>query len=268
MLTDTSFLADIVQNVSGDRLTVSSLIPMGSDPHSFEPTPQDARRMAECRAVVVNVVGLLPGVDGLVDGAGGPGKLLIEAGAGIPGVAEDPHCWLDPLLVVTYATNIAEGLAKLDPQGADSFRANAATYAETLRELDSWISSQVQTIPAERRLLVTNHESLGALRGPVRLRDRGHHLSYLHRRGQPVGARSLAQLVVEHQGRRRPGHLCGDRQQQWSSGAGGRRGRSQGGHRPLRALFGGGCFHLRGDDALERDQDSRGAAMNESPAAS
>jgi ABC-type Zn uptake system ZnuABC Zn-binding protein ZnuA len=161
IITDTSFLADIVQNVAGDRLTVSSLVSLGSDPHSFEPTPKDAQRVAECRAVVVNVVGLLPAIDELVSGAGGAGKPVIEAAAGIPGLDQDPHCWLDPLLVVTYADNIAKGLAELDPAGSEQYRANAAAYGETLRELDSWIRSQVETIPVERRLLVTDHQSLG-----------------------------------------------------------------------------------------------------------
>jgi manganese/iron transport system substrate-binding protein len=161
VLADTSFLADIVQNVAGTRLTVWSLIPEGADPHSFEPTPMDARRVAECRAMVVNVPGLLPAVDALVAGIGGPDKLVIEAAAGIPGLDKDPHCWLDPMLVVIYAGNIAEGLAKVDPQGAGSYRSNAATYAESLRELDLWIKAQVQSIPKGRRLLVTNHESLG-----------------------------------------------------------------------------------------------------------
>jgi ABC-type Zn uptake system ZnuABC Zn-binding protein ZnuA len=100
-------------------------------------------------------------VDALVAGIGGPDKVVIEAAAGIPGLDKDPHCWLDPMLVVIYAGNIAEGLTKVDPQGAGSYRSNAAAYSESLRELDLWIQAQVQTIPIGRRLLVTNHESLG-----------------------------------------------------------------------------------------------------------
>jgi ABC-type Zn uptake system ZnuABC Zn-binding protein ZnuA len=196
VITDTSFLADVVLNVAGDRLTVMSLIPIGSDPHSFEPTPKDARRLAECRAVVLNVVGLLPAVDGLVKGAGGPGKLVIEAAAGIPGLTQDPHCWLDPLLVVVYATNIAEGLASLDPQGADSYRANAATYADTLRELDAWIRTQVETIPAGRRLLVTNHESLGRFAARYGFDIVGSIFPTPTGEGSP-SARNLAQLVAD-----------------------------------------------------------------------
>jgi ABC-type Zn uptake system ZnuABC Zn-binding protein ZnuA len=196
VLTDTSFLADIVQNVAGDRLTVSSLIPVGSDPHSFEPTPKDAQRVAGCLAMVVNVVGLLPAIDDLVAGAGGADKLVIEAAAGIPDLDKDPHCWLDPVLVVAYLDNIAEGLAKVDPQGAASYRTNAEAYSETLRELDSWVQAQVQTIPAERRLLVTNHESLGRFAARYGFEIVGAIFPTPTGEGSP-SARGLAQLVAD-----------------------------------------------------------------------
>jgi ABC-type Zn uptake system ZnuABC Zn-binding protein ZnuA len=161
ILADTSFLADIAQNVAGDKLTVTSLIPIGADPHAFEPTPQDAKRVAESRVVIINVSGLEPQVDRLITGAGGPHLLVIEAAAGLAGGSEDPHFWLDPIAVITYAENIAKGLAAIDPAGAGFYGTNAEKYAESLRELDAWITAQVQTIPTERRLLVTNHESFG-----------------------------------------------------------------------------------------------------------
>jgi ABC-type Zn uptake system ZnuABC Zn-binding protein ZnuA len=161
VLADTSFLADITQNVAGERLSVSSLVPMGADPHSFDPVPQDAQRVARCKVMVINVTGLIPVVDELIAGAGSADLLVIVASAGLPGVDEDPHYWLDPLSVVTYAENIADGLALVDPAGAAAYEADASSYSEALRELDAWIVAQVETIPAERRLLVTNHKSFG-----------------------------------------------------------------------------------------------------------
>jgi ABC-type Zn uptake system ZnuABC Zn-binding protein ZnuA len=71
--------------------------------------------------------------------------------------------WLDPNLVIAYVENIRDGMIQADPEGEATYRANADAYIVQLRDLDAWIQSQVQTIPAERRLLVTNHESLGYL---------------------------------------------------------------------------------------------------------
>jgi manganese/iron transport system substrate-binding protein len=196
VLTDTSFLADIVQNVVGDRLTVTALIPKGADPHSFEPTPADARRVAEAQAVVINVKGLLPSVDALVAGVGAHDQPLIEAAAGIPGLGADPHCWLDPLLVVDYVSNIAQRFSSLLAEDATYYQTNAAAYTEKLRELDSWIRSQVDTIPAEQRLLVTDHEVLGRFAARYGFKIVGAIFPTASGEGSP-SARQLTELVAQ-----------------------------------------------------------------------
>ncbi len=161
VVAETSYLADIAQNVAGDRLVVTSLLPQGLDPHSFDPTPRDAAQIAKARAVIINSPGFQPPVDDLIAGAGSDDLVIIDASAGLPGADVDPHFWLDPSKVVAYVDNIRAGLTAIDPAGADEYEANAAAYRQSLQELDSWIVGQVETIPAPRRLLVTNHESFG-----------------------------------------------------------------------------------------------------------
>jgi ABC-type Zn uptake system ZnuABC Zn-binding protein ZnuA len=131
--------------------------------------------VAAARLLIVSGAGLEAFLSPLLDGLGAGGPRVVEASAGLvprtpregepaadAGQGEiDPHFWLDPLNVIRYAENIRDALAGLDPAGAAAFRANAAAYAEKLRELDRWIAAEVSAIPAGRRLLVTNHESLG-----------------------------------------------------------------------------------------------------------
>jgi ABC-type Zn uptake system ZnuABC Zn-binding protein ZnuA len=107
VVAETSYLADIAQNVAGDRLAVTSLLSAGTDPHSFDPTPRDAAKVAKARAVIINSPGFEPPVDDLIAGVGGEGLLVIDASAGLPNGDLDPHFWLDPTMVVTYADNIA-----------------------------------------------------------------------------------------------------------------------------------------------------------------
>ena len=178
MLAVESFLADIAQNVAGHRLVISPLIPTGIDPHSFEPTPSDAARVADCDLLIVHGAGLEGFLDPLLKNVGGQ-RRLIDATAGIAGRepreeglgeheegsghrhAIDPHFWMDPNNVVKYVENIRDGLSNADPEGASIYAANAASYVGRLRDLDGWIADQVSLLPRERRLLVTNHESLG-----------------------------------------------------------------------------------------------------------
>ena len=161
VIAETSFLADIAQNVAGDRLQVSSILPIGSDPHSFDPTPRDAAKVAKADAVIINSSGFEPPIDKLIAGAGSKDLLVIDASAGLPDAQTDPHFWLDPAMVITYVDNIRAGLTAVDPAGAGIYSTNAAAYEQRLRELDAWIAERVATIPAARRLLVTNHESFG-----------------------------------------------------------------------------------------------------------
>lgn len=173
-----TFLADIAQNVAGDRLRVSALIPIGVDPHGFQPTPADVRKVAESQVLIVNGAGFEEFLAELLANAGGQ-RSVIEAAAGLTmrQPAEeaheheaaghghehegDPHFWLDPQAVIQYVVNIRDGLSLADPAGKQSYMQNADAYIARLKELDAWIGEQVQQIPAERRLLVTNHESFG-----------------------------------------------------------------------------------------------------------
>ncbi len=164
-----SFLADIAQNVAGDRLKVDVLLAPGVDPHSFQPSPADAKRVSAAQVLIVNGAGFEAFLGDLVTASGSEAR-VIEASAGLEsrltatGGEEgepDPHFWLDPIMVKTYVGNIRDGLAAEDPAGGAEYGRNAEAYQAELDELDAWIASQVERIPSERRLLVTNHESLG-----------------------------------------------------------------------------------------------------------
>lgn len=179
-----SFLADIAQHVAGGRLTIDVLIPSGIDPHGFEPTPADVRKVADSDLLIINGAGLEAFLERLLESAGGE-RVVVEASAGLtsrePHAAEvvdeaadehageedhghgetDPHFWLDPVLAIKYVENIRDALNTADPAGAETYTANAAQYIAELEALDAWIVEQVQAIPPERRLLVTNHESFG-----------------------------------------------------------------------------------------------------------
>lgn len=167
VLTSTSILADITRNIAGDLLTVESLLPVGSDPHSYQPVPQDATRLNNSNVLVVNGAEYEHFLESLIESVGGE-RALIDASAGLSLRTEaeeehgvDPHLWLDPNHVMVYAENIRDGLIRFDPDGAELYRSNAAAYVGELKELDAWINEHVAQIEPERRVLVTNHEALG-----------------------------------------------------------------------------------------------------------
>jgi ABC-type Zn uptake system ZnuABC Zn-binding protein ZnuA len=165
VLASTPVLTDLTRNIAGDRLRVDSLLPYGVDPHSYQPTPQDAARLSESRLIIVNGAEYEHSLESLLRNAGGE-AMIIEASAGISPRTDpqgehgvDPHMWLDPDNVILYVENIRAALTQLDPQGESVYRSNAEAYNTELKKLDMWIREQVNQVPEEKRLLVTNHEA-------------------------------------------------------------------------------------------------------------
>ncbi len=172
VLATTSIVADVVVQVGGDYVEVTTLLPPGTDPHTFEPRPQDAAAIADAAILFANGAGLEEFLQPLLESAGATDK-LVEVSAGIELLAfeeehhegdeehehegGDPHTWMDPNNVIIWTENIAAALSAADPEHAADYQANAAAYIAELRDLDAWIRAEVAQVPAESRLLVTDH---------------------------------------------------------------------------------------------------------------
>ncbi len=170
ILASTTVLADIARNVTGDRVKVASLLPIGADPHAYQAAPADVAKITESKVLILNGVGYEHFIGPLLDAQrAGDERLVITASDGLNqhtmeedgSQVGDPHMWLDPTRVIKYVENIRTGLIQADPDGKEIYTANADAYIAQLKDLDAWIVEQVNTIPPERRLLVTNHEALG-----------------------------------------------------------------------------------------------------------
>ena len=164
ILTSTSFLADITRNIAGDRQTVATLLPLGADPHSYQPTPQDVTNITQSKVLIINGADYEHFLEPILENAGGE-REVVEASAGITPREDaggvDPHMWLDPNNVIVYVENIREALTHFDPEGAAVYQSNADAYITELKSLDVWIVEQVAQVSPERKLLITNHEALG-----------------------------------------------------------------------------------------------------------
>lgn len=160
VLATESFLGDIAQNVAGERLHIETLIPPGMDAHEFEPTPQDLVRITQSQTLIVNGLGYEAWLKTTLESVSDQ-QLVIVASNGITLTGDDPHVWMNPLNVIRYVENIRDGLAQADPSGKDIYAQNAETYIAQLKDLDGWAKNEVNQIPVEKRLLVTNHDALG-----------------------------------------------------------------------------------------------------------
>jgi ABC-type Zn uptake system ZnuABC Zn-binding protein ZnuA len=196
VVASTTVFADIVANVGGDRVAVRSIIPAGVGPEDYEPKPDDARALDDADLIVSNGVGLDDFLDRLIVANGSDAARLV-LGDGIPTILVDgepnPHFWLDPTLVVTYYLPTIEAkLTEIDPAGAATYRANAASYAAEVGTMDAELKTEVEAIPEAIRKLVTFHDAF-----PYFARHFGFELVgvILSSPGQEPSAGDLAALV-------------------------------------------------------------------------
>jgi ABC-type Zn uptake system ZnuABC Zn-binding protein ZnuA len=164
VVTTTTVFADIVQNVGGSRVSATSIIPPGVGPEDYEPKPDDAKKLEGAALIVSNGVGLDDFLDGLIGAGAGSETPRLVLGDRVPVLTvdgeENPHFWLDPILVTQYyVPAIAATLSELDPDGAVAYDENAAAYTATLEALDAELAAKVAEIPDTSRKLVTFHDA-------------------------------------------------------------------------------------------------------------
>ena len=188
VVTSFTILGDMARNVGGERVALTTLVGPDGDAHVFEPTPADARALAEADLVIVNGLGFEGWIDRLVKASGYKGPVIV-ASEGIAALkaeeehghghgdahdsdekAEkhedhhhegefDPHGWQDLANGRIYVANIARALAAADPAHADDYRRRADAYDDKLVALDRDIRSRLDVVPADRRKVITSHDA-------------------------------------------------------------------------------------------------------------
>jgi len=176
----TTIVGDVVAQVGGDLIELTVLLPVGTDPHSFDPTPQEIAAVADADVVFANGAGLETFLDPLIENANAMDKIVpVSEGIELLRFAgenedeheseeneyqykgTDPHIWTDPNNVMAWVQNIERVFGELDPANTGVYAANAERYANELQELDAWIREQVAKIPPKNREIVTDHLIFG-----------------------------------------------------------------------------------------------------------
>lgn len=163
-----TILADMARNVGGDKVEVTSLVGPNGDPHTFEPTPTDAKTLRDADVVLVNGLGLEGWMDRLIAASGYKGRPVV-ASDGIRTLKMDedgkmvldPHAWNSAANGTVYVQDIQKALAAADPEDAKTFAANAEAYEAKLAALDAEAKKDVAALPAGRRKILTTHDALG-----------------------------------------------------------------------------------------------------------
>lgn len=147
VIATTGIIGDVIANIGGEGVEVSTLIPAGVDPHDYAPSAQQVAAISSADFIFANGLGLEEGLTDLLEQAASEGLPVTYLAEHVDPIDSDPHFWHDPVRMSRAAKLIAESL------GQDS------GYPAELEELDLQVADLMSGIPAERRLLVTEHDS-------------------------------------------------------------------------------------------------------------
>lgn len=185
-----SILGDMVANVGGDRVEVTTIVGPDGDAHVYSPTPADAQAVASAQVVFVNGLAFEGWLDRLIEASEYKGPVIVATeGVKLLEISEedhneegeehaegeahdhdeaahdhggtDPHAWQSLANARVYVTNIEAGLAAADPAGAEIYAANAAAYLVEIDAVDAEIKAAVAALPEANRAIVTSHDAFG-----------------------------------------------------------------------------------------------------------
>ena len=166
-------LADIARNIGGDHVQVVELIKPGTDPHSYEPTPGDIKKISNTRLVLASGLGMEPYLEKLRSSVG-PSRFLV-AGDIVKTIScesddhghshgeheADPHWWHSISNVEIVSRQVCNAFSAANPESSKDYEANTKNFIEKLEALSKWSRLQVARLPKSQRILVTSHDALG-----------------------------------------------------------------------------------------------------------
>lgn len=186
-----SILGDLVEEVGGDRVAVTTLVGPNGDAHVFQPAPADAKKVAAAQIVFVNGLGFEGWIDRLVKASGTKAEIVVATKGITPREMADededdhaaqghkdhdhakkgehdhdhggidPHAWQSVANAEIYVANIRDALVAADPAGKATYEANASAYTAKLEALDAQVKAAMAAIPESRRRIITSHDAFG-----------------------------------------------------------------------------------------------------------
>ncbi|CBI76759.1 ABC transporter, periplasmic binding protein [Bartonella clarridgeiae 73] len=170
-----SILADLVKNVGGDHISITTLVGPNTSIHSYELTPRDAKTLKNAHIIFINGL-YLEGFMNRLTTVTGTKALLVEVSANISPFeikhqkhnrmthyhgSVDPHAWHTIPNVEIYVKNIAIAFCKIDQQSCENYNKNAHIYIQKLKAMHATIAKKMSTLPKEKRTIITSHDAFG-----------------------------------------------------------------------------------------------------------
>jgi ABC-type Zn uptake system ZnuABC Zn-binding protein ZnuA len=165
VVSSASIFADMASVIGGDLIESVSIVPIGGDPHIYEPTPGDVRVLVKADLILQNGLTFEGWINDLIKNSGSKAPVVTITEGIIPITSElhqnatDPHAWMEPVNGKVYAHNIKAALLQLLPDHAEQITVQFEKYIDQLDQLDQYIRENIARIDTNKRILITSHDS-------------------------------------------------------------------------------------------------------------
>lgn len=160
-----SIFADMAENIAGGHVDIKTIVPIGSDPHLYTPTPSDAQLLAKADLILRNELTFEGWLKKLIENSSTAGDIMTIT-EGVKPIeslvyknSTDPHAWMDASNGLIYIENIKNALVKIDPDNKEVYEINYGVYKQQLEDLDTYIFKAISKIPLSQRILITSHDA-------------------------------------------------------------------------------------------------------------
>ncbi len=160
-----TIMADMTKNIVGDQSVVHCIVPAGADPHVYDPTPADAKLIADADLIIQNGLTFEGWLSELISNSGTKAKVItLTEGVDVIGSLDytnsnDPHAWMNAANALVYIKNIKDALVEINPKNEEVYNFNYGVYKQQIEQLDNYILKEIQKIPENRRILITSHDA-------------------------------------------------------------------------------------------------------------
>ncbi len=207
-----TIISDFVREIGGDQVEVHNLVPTGTDPHEYEPLPEDSKKAADADILFYNGMNLEGGKDGwffkMVESVGQDESKVFSLTERVePMYLTDeqtkeeevnPHTFIDPTVGIKMAEDMRDAFIEIDPDNSDSYEKNASEYIERLKEMDEQYRERINDLPEDKRTLVTSECAFQYMLNTYGMNEGCIWKVDTEENGSPEQIKSLIEFIEEH----------------------------------------------------------------------
>lgn len=213
VVTTFTLLEDMVKEIGGDHVEIHNLVPTGTDPHKYDPLPEDIKAATDADVIFYNGLNLEGGDAGwfakMIDTVGQDWEQVFKLTDGVDplyitssdGKDEEinPHAFLDPVVGMKMAENTKDAMISVDNAEKNYYEENAGKYIDKLSDMDKLYEEKISEIPEENRILVTSERAYQYMANRYGLKEGFIWAIDTEENGSPEQIKELIQFIAEHE---------------------------------------------------------------------